>query len=124
MAGSSPAMTTWKGSRAPPAHSLRLRLHRTPLDLEQRVEPAGLVRLFHQLIGAAAAEERIDLAARQALIGLADRLVHRGERGARRRREAIAELGQIHLAEGEAIEAVGRRERHERPGDALADDAQ
>jgi hypothetical protein len=102
---------------------VRLRfLHRSPLDGEQAVESGRLVRSFHFRVGAAGAEERVRLVLGKALHRLAHRLVHGGERGARRRRQAIAELRHLGSRHGEGGEAVRRREGHQRRRQALADE--
>src|SRR5712691_5378114 len=98
-------------------------LHRSPFDLQQMLEPAGRHRRLHRPVGAARTHERIQLALCQALVGLAHRLVHRGEGAPGRGRQAITETGEVARRQREFGESVGRRERHQRRRQALADDA-
>jgi len=66
-------------------------LHGAALDLQQALEPASVLRGLHLLVGAAGPEERVHPALRQALVGLAHRLDHGGESGARGGGEPEAE---------------------------------
>src|SRR3954471_20289514 len=75
-------------------------------------EVAGLVRLFHLGLGAAAPEKRIERVVGEACIGLLHRLVHGRERRARGGGDPVAEPGEIALLEWEIAKAVGRREAH------------
>src|SRR5262249_10268073 len=72
-------------------------LHRAPLDLEQAVEAGGRHRRLHLHLDVALAEEGIDPALRQALIGLPHRLHHRREGGAGGGGEPEAERGEVAL---------------------------
>ena len=75
--------------------SAQLALHRPPLDVEEAREVAGLLRRLHFPLGAAAAEEGVEPALCEAFVGLLDRLVHGGKRGAGGRREPEAERGEV-----------------------------
>src|SRR5260370_39860879 len=116
------ARECWGCQRLDPTYELRT-FHRPPLDRQEAVEIAGLVRLLQLALGAAAAEERIEFSAREALVGLLDRLVHGGKRRAGGGGDAVAELGEVALLERKLGKAVGRREGHERRRQPLADDA-
>ena len=59
--------------RGPPGEPSRP-LHRAAFDLQQAVETGGLLRRLHFRLGAAAAEEGIDLVAGEAFVGLATAL--------------------------------------------------
>ena len=71
----------------------RSALHGAAFDIEEAREIAGLLCRLHFLLGAAAAEERVELALRKAFVGLLDSLVHGSEGGARGGGEAEAEPG-------------------------------
>src|SRR5216684_3011870 len=116
------ARECWVSQRLDPTYELRT-FHHPPLDRQKAVEIAGLVRLLHLALGAAAAEERIEFSARETFVGLLDRLVHGRERGARGGGDAVAELCEVALLERKLGKAVGRREGHERRRQPLADDA-
>src|SRR5262245_24858152 len=108
---------------ADPPNAFSLFLHRPPLDLQQAIEAGRGHRGLHFLFDIALADEGIDLALRQALVGLAHGLDHGGKRGAGGGGEPEAERGEVALLEREFGKAVRWGEGHEGRGQPLADDA-
>ena len=89
----------------------------------RRSSPQVFCAAFIIGVAAARAEERVHRVVGEALVGLPRRLVHRGKRGARGRRQPEAELGIVGARELRCRKAVDRRERHQRVRHPLADHA-
>src|SRR5262245_951759 len=98
---------------ANPPNVFSLFLHRPPLDLQQALEAGGRHRRLHLLLDIALADERIDLALRQAFVGLAHCLDHGGECGAGGGGKPEAERGEVALLERKFGKAIRRGEGHQ-----------